>query len=68
MADEEKEVIEAVNRLLTAGDPLGAVRQLKRLQKIVKGLPISQEVEFEVEIALPTPSTMYFRVLNHACS
>ncbi len=53
MADEEKEAIEAVNRLLTAGDPLGAAKQLKRLQKTVKGLPIPQEVRFEVETALP---------------
>ncbi len=44
MADEEKEAIEIVNRLLTAGDPLGAAKQLKRLQKTVEGLPIPQEV------------------------
>ncbi len=53
MADEEKEAIEAVNRLLTAGDPLGAAKRLKRLQKTVECLPIPQEVWFEVETALP---------------
>ncbi len=45
MAYEEKEAIETVNRLLAAGDPLGAAEQLKRLQKTLEGLPMPQEVE-----------------------